>query len=147
MLRSVKGQGLWSQHCELEREAQLSKSEGQLNFEAKCEARIDVLAKAATGKWASPTENQATRSRVEGEFYGGSEFEAMHAEFTATQLAKHVIPEPELECVQAGLLTKAEIAANPEAALDRLAAQVAWRDFNHQGSGGRFIFGAGIAWV
>ena len=128
MLRSVKGQGLWSQHCELEREAQLSKSEGQLNFEAKCEARIDVLAKAAVSKWASPAETQAIRSRVEGEFYGGSEFEAMHAEFAAAQVAKHVTPEPELECVQAGLLSKAEIESDPEGALDRLAAQVAWRD-------------------
>ena len=128
MLRSVKGQELWGQHCELDREAQLSKSEDQLNFEARCEARIDVLVKAATGKWASPAENQAVRSRVGSEFYAGSEFEAMHAEFTATQLAKHVAPEPELECVQAGLLSKAEIESNPEAALDRLAAQVAWRD-------------------
>ena len=128
MLRSVKGEELWTQHRELEQEAQLSKSDAQLNFEAKCEARIDVLVKAATGKWASPAETKAVRSRVSGEFYGGSEFEAMQAEYTAAQVAKHAPPEPELECIQAGLLTKAEIEADPEAALDRLAAQVAWRD-------------------
>ena len=128
MLRTPKGQNLWSQHCELEREAQLSKSDAQLNFEAKCSSRIDVLAKAATGKWATVSETQAVRARVEGKFYAGSEFERMETEFTAAQVAKHAPPEPELECIQAGLLTKAEIAANPEAALDRLASQVAWRD-------------------
>ena len=93
-------------------------------YDEACEAAIEKL--ADIGQWDSEDEADDKRMDAARKYYVSEEHRRLYAlHFAPAPIEKS---EPELEPVQAGLLTKAEIATDPEAALDKLAVQVAWRD-------------------
>lgn len=126
--QSAEGQKCRRRMQNAEQAAYLAKSTDpdELDFEERRSARIDEIAKSRTPRWASKDEAAAIRSQVVSEFFGSSEYRAMRRKFKEAQMAKHAPPEPELQAVAAGLISKSEAEADPEAALDKLIAQVAY---------------------
>lgn len=129
-LLTAKGRKLWKSwqdaHNAVDR-ARVAKSQEQVDFEKACDKRIDELAAKETRKWASETEANDIREATSMSFYQSEAYRIMENEFQAREMAKHQPPEPELVPVTLGLLSKAEVEADPERALEKLATIEAYR--------------------
>ena len=104
----------------------VQKSAGDTEFDLKCDAAVDRLLKSAIDKWDSLETIERKRTVIVNEFYNGPEFVKLYNECYAPAAVEKA--EPELEAVTAGLLSKSEIESDPESALEKLAAQVAWKE-------------------
>ena len=105
----------------------IAKSAEDAAFDRACEARIEELVTKATREWDSTEDVARKRRETMTAFYNGPEFAKLYDEHHAKAPVEKA-EEPELEAVSLGLLSKVEIESDPQAALEKLATQVAWRD-------------------
>ena len=105
----------------------VQKSAEDTAFDRACEKRIEELVTRATREWDSTEDVARKRRETMTAFYNGPEFAKLYDQQHAKAPVEKA-EEPELEAVSLGLLSKVEIESDPQAALEKLATQVAWRD-------------------